>query len=437
MRTHTAGPSFTCKIVLTLLAGVGSSAAFGQGGEPNSVPGVGRGWVAAEGGGMGGCDGWTEEYFGWMVERAWGVAGGRKVRAVVLASIPLDEPDERLAVLEKLGAEAIGMVVGEGDANSDEVAKSLAAADLIFIRGGDQSRYVNWWKGTATEAAIRAVFERGGVVGGTSAGCAILGEVSFDARVGSLSSDEALTDARHRNITLTHGFLGLVPGVMFDSHFGERSRLARGAVMLAHANEGPRADDPLAQSVRDPAKEPIELMGVDPCTAVMVSPTGERTIMGRGRVTTLSYTPETTATLKAGEPPMVGPLAFSVHTHIVPSAFVGRRRGGMAASVSTLATTWNRSGADELDRFLVAGGAEGDVRVIGLGLAGASIKGSKLMLTGATEPRTAAVVLDVTVALGTAGQPHGGGRLWVVPVPGMLDLSEKSASDARDDPQPK
>ena len=46
---------------------------------------------------------------------------------------------------------------------------------LLWIDGGRQWRLVDSYLHTRTEAAIRAVLDRGGVVGGSSAGATILG----------------------------------------------------------------------------------------------------------------------------------------------------------------------------------------------------------------------------------------------------------------------
>jgi len=356
---------------------------------------------------MSSCDGWTKELFGWMVDRASALAPGRKVRAVILGAIPLDEPDERIAVFESLGAEAQGLVIDQSNANADEPTKALAAADIIFIRGGDQSRYVNWWKGTATEAAIRSVFERGGVIGGTSAGCAILGEVSYDAKTGSLSSDEALTNATHANISLTTGFLNFCPGVLFDTHFTERSRLARAAVLLAHANAN--------------REVPIQALGVDPCTAVIVSPTGERSVKGRGQVTQLEYVPAnstspTSATLHTNMPPVVGPLSMAIYAHgqTIGAANPPHADAPNSSTRTTvLGITWNRRSAQELQSFLMMGAAERDLRTLTL-----------------EQPETpeagpaAAVVFDFRASHSTPEPFKATGiRLWVHPNPSLLNLA--------------
>jgi len=140
------------------------------------------------------------------------------------------------------------------------------------------------------------VFDGGGVIAGTSAGCAILGEIAYDAATGSLSGLESLTDARHENLTLTRGFLGLAPGVLFDTHFAERARLPRLALMLGHARERSRAEG-----------WPREVLGVgvDPRTAVCVWPDGTAEVLGEGGVSLLRLPQEAAVHLPAGKPPMV------------------------------------------------------------------------------------------------------------------------------------
>lgn len=362
-----------------------------------------------------------------MVERASAIAPGRKVRAVIIGAIPLDEPDERLAVFTSLGAEAVGIVVDESNADSDETAKVLSAADVLFIRGGDQSRYVNWWKGTATETAIKSVFDRGGVIAGTSAGCAILGEVAFDAKVGSLSSEEALTDAQHSNITLTRGFLGLVPGVIFDTHFGERSRLARAVVLLAHASRRPTGEQ--EESTRPPTAPLLQMLGVDPCTAVIVSPTGERSVKGRGQVTQLAWLAESTESLPAGKAPTVGPVLMAMYSdgQAIMPAEVPARVTRSPAGFLALQTTWNRKGADELAGFLRNGAKERKPGVI-VFHSGAATE-STLLKIGSDDPaKASAMVLDFRSSSFLESPFRTTGvRIWLVPTPTTLDLLLKTA----------
>ncbi len=250
-----------------------------------------QGWIVAEGGGNDNQGPWAERLFRLLVER------GGSGSAVVLAAVEWQE-DPRPELLRKLGAKSsTKFVVDQTAAQSGAAAKSIEAARVVWIAGGDQSRYVNWWRNTAIENAIRSVAQKQGVVGGTRAGCAILGEWTYDAQRGSLSPREILKDARHGDLTLTRGFLGLVPGVLFDTHFTERGRLPRMAVMLASINI-------------DHGQTPV-CYGVDPRTALVVGPDGIGEVIGEGTVTVLRWTDATSARLEPGKPPSIRNMSYA------------------------------------------------------------------------------------------------------------------------------
>lgn len=254
-----------------------------------------QGYICAEGGGTGGGP-WAAEMYGWMVEK------GGHGSVVLLGAVELDDadkPDAREAAFVKAGAKsAKSLVITENNADTQETYDAITSATVIFIRGGSQSRYVQMWKGTKTEAAIREVFKRGGVVGGTSAGCAILGELSYDAINGSLKPDEVVKDGRHPDLTLTKGFLGFAPGVLFDTHFGERARLPRLMTMLAHAREVHKMD--------------VLGAGMDARTALCVSPDGTAEVKGEGVATLLELTRSSKIDIRKDRPPLVTEVIITI-----------------------------------------------------------------------------------------------------------------------------
>ncbi len=316
-----------------------------------SSPVVAQGWVVAEGGGMGDSPAYQAQVVTLMVEKARegarnralgtgeekakenregrGEHGARRPegpRVVILGAVPLEGKDERAEAFRAAGAsEVASLVVDEKNADAPGTYDAIARADVVFIRGGDQGRYVKWWRGRRTEAAIRAVFDRGGVVGGTSAGCAVLGEWTYDAIRDGLSADEALTDARHTNLTLTHGFLGFVPGVLFDTHYTERGRLPRTMVMLARiavarggAWRGDLGEDIqigpelLLQDRERLGRGPLTPdrwapigIGVDTRTAVVVGPDHVARVVGEGTVTVLRLLPTSEMVIEKGRPPRI------------------------------------------------------------------------------------------------------------------------------------
>lgn len=160
-------------------------------------------------------------------------------------------------------------------ANDDYVAFTIASAEAVFIAGGDQARHLSTWSDTEVQANLQRLLLRGGSLGGTSAGLAILGELVYSAEQGTVYSDEALADPYGPHVTLDPAFLPLAPLASWvtDSHFAERDRLGR---LLAFAARG-----------QTDGGEPVRGIGIDENTALLVGPDGAGTVYGSGAVTLL------------------------------------------------------------------------------------------------------------------------------------------------------
>lgn len=87
-------------------------------------------------------------------------------------------------------------VFKDRDAASDpKILAAIRHADGIFIAGGDQARYVRYWRGTPLAKALNDHVKAGKPLGGTSAGLAIQGEYLYSAMDGgSITSPRALAD---------------------------------------------------------------------------------------------------------------------------------------------------------------------------------------------------------------------------------------------------
>ena len=128
------------------------------------------------------------------------------------------------------------------------VAGTIRNAEALFIAGGDQSKYVRYWKGTPVEDAIHHVASKPAPIGGTSAGMAILGEFVYAAFGESLTSAVALADPYAVDVTLDRDFLALprLGHILTDQHLQERNRIGRTVTLLARLmqdgwDERPRA----------------------------------------------------------------------------------------------------------------------------------------------------------------------------------------------------
>lgn len=122
-------------------------------------------------------------------------------------------------------------------ANSDYVNWAIRSAEFVWVAGGDQSDYLNQWQGTKVQAAVQHVFDRGGVIGGTSAGMALMANSIYDPDgVAGAVSDEVVTDFCHETLNFSNRFVDVpfLDNSLTDTHFQERDRMGRAIVSLGH-----------------------------------------------------------------------------------------------------------------------------------------------------------------------------------------------------------
>jgi cyanophycinase-like exopeptidase len=125
-------------------------------------------------------------------------------------------------------------------AGAEEVAEAIMGAEAIWFAGGNQANYVAYWRGTPVDSLIRvALTERNIVIGGTSAGMAILAGHYFSATNGTISSEQALADPFNPRITIDSARFMAVPQLanfITDTHFDDRNRRGRLLTFLARGS---------------------------------------------------------------------------------------------------------------------------------------------------------------------------------------------------------
>ena len=95
------------------------------------------------------------------------------------------------------------MIPSKSAAADPFVEQTILAAEAIWIAGGAQDDYINYWAGTPVQVALNTSIGRGVPIGGTSAGLAVLTQYVYSA-LGSkgVTSAQALADPYNRYITL-------------------------------------------------------------------------------------------------------------------------------------------------------------------------------------------------------------------------------------------
>jgi cyanophycinase len=188
------------------------------------------------------------------------------------------------------------------------VAKAIADASAIFIAGGDQSNYINFWQGTPVQTSLNAAIARGVPIGGTSAGLAVLGEYAYTAQGDkpddqNLDAKTALADPYGPRITLSAHFIEipLLKGIITDSHFAKRNRMGRLLVFLARLKEPDGKPVP-------PTAPVIRGIGIDERAAVLVESDGEASVVGQGAGAWFIDAKHASGVMKKAKPLTFGPF---------------------------------------------------------------------------------------------------------------------------------
>jgi len=211
-----------------------------------------------------------DEAFRWLCKKA---NGGD---FLVLRARGDDDYNSYVNGMCKLNSVATLVIPDLAAAQDPAVADIIRHAEAVFIAGGNQARYVEFWKGTPVEDVINANIARGKPIGGTSAGLAVLGEFAYGCLKdkdddNDLASADVLPNPYHERVTLVRDFLKVpyLGNTLTDSHFAKRDRMGRTLGFLARL-------------VQDGWSKGPREVAIDEKSAVLVEPDGKGTVVGSG-----------------------------------------------------------------------------------------------------------------------------------------------------------
>lgn len=189
-------------------------------------------------------------------------AGGLNAKIVVMTvatELTREVGDDYIRTFERLGVEEIQIIdtVYREDADAPRALEAIRQATGVFFTGGNQSRITEILKDTEIDRLLHERHAEGLVVGGTSAGAAMMPDMM-------IVEGDSETNPRVEIVMMGPG-MGFLPGVAIDQHFAQRGRIGR--LMAAMAQQS------------------ISLgLGIDENTAVVVD--GDRLrVVGEGAVT--------------------------------------------------------------------------------------------------------------------------------------------------------
>lgn len=182
---------------------------------------------------------------------------GRLVVCTAATGYPDQVGQQYADVFAELGAHVDLLDVRRrADALDTAAVERIAAAAVVFFAGGDQRRVASLIANSAAHACLVERYRAGATIAGTSAGAMAMSRTMLTGGPGAAAREVT-------PLGLSRG-LGLIDGVVIDSHFAERGRFGR----------------LLSAVAQDPGLLGI---GVDEDTAAVVED-GRARVIGRGAV---------------------------------------------------------------------------------------------------------------------------------------------------------
>jgi cyanophycinase len=196
----------------------------------------------------GGLDDDNKPVYNRLLELAAKASDDGVPHIVIATAASFDQDSAERGKLESIRAYSPGVVLTtiKRETPTDETVRLIDEASGMFFTGGDQKRIVDRYAprtlpagvDSPEAAAMRRLLARGGVIAGTSAGDAMMGDIMFhtgrsaealgirSTRTQSGPDDDA--DAREIVLGPQSGpGMGFLPWAITDSHFFERNRFGR------------------------------------------------------------------------------------------------------------------------------------------------------------------------------------------------------------------
>ena len=202
--------------ILTSLALIFSEGSAHSKEQPQPIVGPKNGSLVIMGGG--GKDRTFPQIFAHFIK----LAGGKNARIIIVPTATSSSPAHNyqrswsLDLAKSMGVQKAAILHSHSreTADTEAFAEPLKTATGVWFGGGRQWRFTKAYGGTLTEKEFHKVLERGGVIGGSSAGASIQG--SFLARGDTSGNTIMVGDVQQ-------GF-GFMKNTAIDQHLIARGR---------------------------------------------------------------------------------------------------------------------------------------------------------------------------------------------------------------------
>lgn len=193
--------------------------------------------------------------------------GGKIVVFPMASSVPAETGPYEIERLKAAGARNVEYhILTREQALDEKNAGILDGADGIWFSGGDQTRLTAALGDTPIHRGLLEIYNGGGVIGGSSAGAAVMSEIMItgEEKREVDESSYGFEIIKAANIVHTPGF-GFIKSAIIDQHFVRRIRHNR---LISLVAENPQ----------------LLGIGIDESTAIIVTPDDTFEVDGAGNV---------------------------------------------------------------------------------------------------------------------------------------------------------
>lgn len=175
-----------------------------------------------------------------IVKKFVELAGGGDAKIIVIpnaGSEPVKWSEVQVKEFEEFGAKADYLLFTRETADDEANLKKMGCANAVFFLGGDQSDLARDMLGTKLLSKVFDIYDNGGVVGGSSAGAAVMSEVMITGNeLVNKDSTVSFVTIEKGNVEVKTGF-GFLKNAIVDQHFLKRKRHNRTiASLIEHPN---------------------------------------------------------------------------------------------------------------------------------------------------------------------------------------------------------
>jgi len=197
-----------------------------------------------------------------FIDLAQKINSGKIVIFPMASSVPTEVGPEQEKRLKELGARDVEFhILTREQALSEERVAILDDVGGVFFSGGVQSRLTAVLIDTPVHKKLLELYRKGAVIGGTSAGAAVMSEVMITGdEKREVKEGHAFETLQADNVVTIRGF-GFIQSAIIDQHFVRRKRHNR---LISLVAENPE----------------FLGIGIDESTAIVVNPDDTFEVLG-------------------------------------------------------------------------------------------------------------------------------------------------------------